>query len=297
MGTQYRAYTHNDLMKVSRFLSHVHSRLNRPNSWTIARFQFEIFFYQLRAGLLPGWEQNIGLWEHDNGELAAVVCRDGDFYFQLDTDQPEEELLREMFEFIEKKSAPGAVKLAVPKVMTKLEEAAQSRGYVLLPNESDNVVSIRLEKEMKVVIPEGFSLQCGEEVSDQAKAQGHIMAFNYPGTAHAEKMLQLYGGIRQAPGYCPELDLSLVNGQGEVVAFCNAFVDEVNRIGILEPVGTHADYRLRGLGQTVIYEALNRLRSLGMVKVYTGPMQPFYQRIGFEMDVEFGVWSLGEVDY
>ncbi|MNW59105.1 Acetyltransferase (GNAT) family protein [compost metagenome] len=196
-----------------------------------------------------------------------------------------------MFGFIEAKSAPGAVKLAVPKLMPKLQEMAHSRGYVLLPNESDNVVSIKLEEDLQVVIPAGFSLQCGEEVSDQAKAQGHIMAFNYPGTAHAEEMLRLYGGIRQAPGYCPELDLSLVNGQGEVVAFCNAFVDEVNRIGILEPVGTHAAYRKRGLGQAVIYEALNRLRSLGMVKVYTGPMQPFYQHIGFEMDVEFGVWK------
>ncbi|OKP98294.1 GNAT family N-acetyltransferase [Paenibacillus sp. P46E] len=291
MGTRYRDYTSDDMMKVSRFLSHAHSQLNRPSSWTIARFEFEIFFYQLRAGLLPEWEQNIGLWERDNGELAAVVCRDGDFYFQLDTDHPQEELLCEMLEFIEAKSAPAAVKLAVPKGMSKLEELVQGRGYVHLPNESDNIISITLEKDFPVNIPVGFLLQCGEEVSDQAKAQGHIMAFNYPGTAHAEQMLRLYGGIRQAPGYRPDLDLSLVNEQGEVVAFCNAFVDEVNRIGILEPVGTHVDYRLRGLGQAVIYEALNRLRFLGMVKGYTGPMQPFYQRIGFQMDVEFEVWQ------
>lgn len=291
MGTRYRDYTSDDMMKVSRFLSHAHTQLNRPSSWTIARFEFEIFFYQLRAGLLPEWEQNIGLWERDNGELAAVVCRDGDFYFQLDTDHPQEELLCEMLEFIEAKSAPAAVKLAVPKGMSKLQELVQGRGYVHLPNESDNIISITLEKDFPVNIPVGFLLQCGEEVSDQAKAQGHIMAFNYPGTAHAEQMLRLYGGIRQAPGYRPDLDLSLVNGQGEVVAFCNAFVDEVNRIGILEPVGTHVDYRLMGLGQAVIYEALNRLRFLGMVKGYTGPMQPFYQRIGFQMDVEFEVWQ------
>ncbi|OKP83201.1 hypothetical protein A3842_09380 [Paenibacillus sp. P3E] len=291
MGTRYRDYTSDDMMKVSRFLSHAHSKLNRPSSWTIARFEFEIFFYKWRAGLLPEWEQNIGLWERDNGELAAVVCRDGDFYFQLDTDHPQEDLLCEMLEFIEAKSAPAAVKLAVPKGMSKLQELVQGRGYVHLPNESDNIISITLEKEFSVNIPVGFLLQCGEEVSDQAKAQGHIMAFNYPGTVHAEQMLRLYGGIRQAPGYRPALDLSLINEQGEVVAFCNAFVDEVNRIGILEPVGTHTDYRLRGLGRAVIYEALNRLRSLGMVKGYTGPMQPFYQRLGFQMDVEFEVWQ------
>ncbi|WP_019911958.1 GNAT family N-acetyltransferase [Paenibacillus sp. HW567] len=227
----------------------------------------------------------------DNGELAAVVCRDGDFYFQLDTDDPQEELLREMFEFIEERSAPGAVKLAIPQFIPKLQKMAYSRGYALFPNESDNVVSIRLDQDFPVDIPPGFKLQCGEEAADRAKAQGHIMAFNYAGTAHAEQMLQMYGGIRQAPGYRPGLDLSLVNEQGEVVSFCNAFVDEANGIGILEPVGTHVDYRRRGLGRAVIYAALNRLRSLGMVQAYTGPMQPFYQHIGFELDVEFQVWG------
>ncbi|WP_379153973.1 GNAT family N-acetyltransferase [Paenibacillus sp. sgz5001063] len=291
MAIHYRDYTSDDMTKVTQFLSQAHSKLNRPSSWTIARFEFEIFFYQLRAGGLPEWEQNIRLWEYSNGELAAVVCRDGDFYFQLDSENPQEELLREMFGFIEERSVPVAVKLAVPKRMTQLQEMARSRGYALLPNESDNIISIMLEKDFPVNIPSGLMLQSGEEVPDPAKAQGHIMAFNYPGTEHAEQMLQLYGGIRQAPDYRPELDLSLVNEQGEVVAFCNAFMDEVNRIGILEPVGTHVDYRMKGLGRIVIYEALNRLRSLGMIKVYTGPMQPFYQRIGFEMDVEFEVWK------
>ncbi|MEK5029554.1 GNAT family N-acetyltransferase [Paenibacillus sp. FSL M7-1046] len=294
MTARFRAYTPEDMLKVRQFISHVYSKLGRPNSWLIARFEFEIFFLQKSAGWLPEWEQNIGLWEEEDGKLVAVACKDGDFYFQLDTEQPQESLLMEMFEFIEEKSRQGTAgycKLAIPAFMPQLEKMALSRGYELLPNESDNFVSIALDRIFPVEIPSGFTLCSGADVSNRAKAQGHIMAFNYPGTPYAEQMLQYYGGIAEAPGYRPELDLSLVNGQGEVVSFCNAFLDEENKMGILEPVGTHRDYRLHGLGRTIIYEALNRLRAMGMVKAYTGPMQPFYEHIGFELDVELTVWK------
>lgn len=294
MTVQFRAYTSEDMMKVRQFLSQVYGKHGRANSWMIDRFEFLVFFLNKHAGGLPEWEQNIGLWEDEDGRLVGVVCKDGDFYFQLDTEQPGESLLNEMFAFIEAKSAQetgGYCKLAIPGFMPQLEQMAQQRGYKLIPDESDNCVSIRLDRRFPVEIPAGFCLRSGRDVPDKAKALGHIMAFNYPGTPYAEQMLQHYGGIVEAPGYRPELDLSLVNGLGEVVSFCNVFVDEANKIGIFEPVGTHVDYRLQGLGRTVIYEALNRLQAMGMVKAYTGPMQPFYQRIGFEMDVELSVWK------
>lgn len=280
-------------MKVRQFLSRAYSELKRPNSWLIARWEFEIFFFQLRAGSLHEWEQNIGLWENEQGALAAVVCKDGDFYFQLDTYSPPDSLTGEMFGYIEdrtRREPAEYCKLAIPKFMAGLEQSAVNRGYELLPNESDSAVSIELDREFPVLLPGGFRICSGREVSDAARAQGHIMAFNYAGTKEAERMLQFYGGLREAPGYRPELDLAVLNGQDEVVSFCNIFVDEDSGIGILEPVGTHLDYRKRGLGRAVIYEGLNRLRAEGMVKAYTGPNQPFYGVIGFVPEVEFGVW-------
>ncbi|MEK5451087.1 GNAT family N-acetyltransferase [Paenibacillus sp. FSL R7-0331] len=294
MDYHYRAYERTDMLKVRQFLSDAYGRMKRPNSWLIARWEFEVFFFQLRAGTLQDWERNIGLWEDETGRLAAVASKDGDFYFQLDSNDPPDSLTGEMFDFIEGRTGREPAeycKLAIPTFMSSLERLALSRGYELLPDESDSTVSILLDKEFPVVLPEGFRLCSGEEVSNSAKALGHIMAFHYPGTKDAERMLQFYGGIREAPGYCPELDLAVLNGQGEVVSFCNVFVDEANRIGMLEPVGTHPDYRRCGLGKAVIYEALNRLRSKGMVKAYTGPSQPFYERIGFDREVELGVWG------
>lgn len=73
---EYRPYTPQDMMKVREYISRVYSRLKRPNSWSIARWEFEIFFIQKRAGMLPGWEQHIGLWEDEGVSwppLSAVT--------------------------------------------------------------------------------------------------------------------------------------------------------------------------------------------------------------------------------
>lgn len=161
----------------------------------------------------------------------------------------------------------------------------------MLEHERDTVISIKTDQEFPIALPNGIFFRCGDEVPDRAKAQGHIMAFGYSGTKESARLLQHYGGLREAPGYRPELDLSLVNASEEVVVFCNIFVDEANRIGIFEPVGTHPDHRRQGLGSAVIHEGLNRMRELGMHKAYTGPMQPFYQELGFEIEEEMVVWE------
>ncbi|ASA20432.1 GNAT family N-acetyltransferase [Paenibacillus donghaensis] len=293
MKTHYRDYNPEDMIKVRNFLSSSYAKLKRPSNWLIGRFEFEVFFMNKRAGWLPGWEQNIGLWEDEHGELAAVAGRDGDYYFLLDSEEPPAELLREIFAFMEKKSFQNSgdrCKVAIPAGMVQLEELAASRGYQLL-NERDSTGCIELSREFPVRLPAGYQLRSGEEVSDRDKAMGHIMAFDYPDTERAELMLEHFGGIREAPSYHPELDLAVVNGQGEVVSFCNVFLDEDNKLGVLEPVGTHKGYRKQGLAKAIIYECLNRLRAMGMLKAYVGPMQPFYERIGFVQAVELKVWE------
>ena len=47
------------------------------------------------------------------------------------------------------------------------------------------------------------------------------------------------------------------------VAYTLAWLDEKNRVGQFEPVGTHADHQRRGLGRAVNLFALHRLRTEG----------------------------------
>lgn len=46
-------------------------------------------------------------------------------------------------------------------------------------------------------------------------------------------------------------------------------------------------YRGKGVAKAVIYEALNRARSLGAKKAYVLSDMPFYEKLGFRKDKHF----------
>jgi ribosomal protein S18 acetylase RimI-like enzyme len=77
----------------------------------------------------------------------------------------------------------------------------------------------------------------------------------------------IYEGLRQAPGYLPELDLVVVAPDGRFAAFCLCWLDPVNRIGEFEPVGTHPDFRRRGLAQAVQMAGWQRMKAFGAQQV------------------------------
>ncbi len=296
MNLRLRKYEPDDLVKVRDFIVRTQSLLRQPNSWGIDRWEFVPFCQETKNGTLEQWLNRIGIWEHENGEIVAVACDDGDAYFLLDTWEPGDTLMQEMFEYAENHllfSEPGRRftrnALAIPARMKGLECIAASRGYVREPQE-DIMLSMELDQHYDVILPLGFVIKDGHEVDDRKKAMGHIRAFDYEGTDKAKATMLHYGNIRNAPDYRAELDLFILNPAGEVVSFCGLWYDEVNHIAILEPVGTHIDYRRRGLGKAVIYEGLNRLRSLGVREVYVGSGQPFYRSIGLQKEYPLHRW-------
>ncbi|GGH13037.1 GNAT family N-acetyltransferase [Paenibacillus segetis] len=295
MKITFRSYAESDFLKVRDFLIDTQTKLGRPNCWAIDRWEFLDFFQEVgQASSKQRWQDRIGLWEYSNGDIAAVACDDGNAFFLLDTLEPATELINEMFQYAEEyllkfDSGVSSNHLEIVTGMTTVEQVAMSRGYVR-EEWSNPTLSISMDREFKVTLPDGFALQCGSKVDDLCKAMGHIMAFDYADSPSAELTLKNYGNIKNAPDYNPELDLCIINESGEVVSFCGIWLDEVNQVAILEPVGTHKDYRRRGLGKTVIYEGFNRLKGLGVVKVYVGSDQPFYRRIGFEPEFTTHSW-------
>ena len=96
--------------------------------------------------------------------------------------------------------------------------------------------------------------------------------------------------MRQAPDYCSDLDLAILNLVGEVAAFANFWFDAQNRIGILEPLGTIPVYQKQGLASVLLSEGINRLLKLGATRLYGGAGQEFYTRFGFEIVDYREVW-------
>ena len=72
---------------------------------------------------------------------------------------------------------------------------------------------------------------------------------------NAEKYLKVF----RAPHM--EYELVVAAPDGRFAAFTNVWVDEVNRSLLFEPVGTHSDFRRRGIGKALMVHALTRMRA------------------------------------
>jgi mycothiol synthase len=68
------------------------------------------------------------------------------------------------------------------------------------------------------------------------------------------------------PFYKPEIDLVVVNPDGELVGFCVCWLWQ--DIGHIEPLGVHPDYQGQGLGRALELTALQTLRSYGAGSMY-----------------------------
>jgi ribosomal protein S18 acetylase RimI-like enzyme len=66
--------------------------------------------------------------------------------------------------------------------------------------------------------------------------------------------------------YVPEHDVFIVAPDGRVAAFCCIWTDDLNKMGYFEPVGVHPDFHRRGLGKSLLFEGLRRLKSEGMTE-------------------------------
>lgn len=108
-------------------------------------------------------------------------------------------------------------------------------------------------------LPHGFTIRAfaGESEIEERVAV-HRSAFD-PSRMTVEK----HRRTMASPTYRRELDLLVIAPNGAPVAYCIVWYDEVNRFGVFEPVGTHQDYRRRGLAKVVLCYGLRLLQELG----------------------------------
>jgi ribosomal protein S18 acetylase RimI-like enzyme len=72
----------------------------------------------------------------------------------------------------------------------------------------------------------------------------------------------------QAPGCYPEWNFGAISPEGKLVTFCLAWPDQQHVMAELDPIGTHPDYRQRGLAKATIIECFRRLREAGIKHAY-----------------------------
>ena len=115
-------------------------------------------------------------------------------------------------------------------------------------------------------IPEGFVIRPLAGKSEvEAYVQLHRETFrtNSMNVPWRKRMLQ-------HPAYIPDLDLVVVAPDGRLVAFCICWLDPhgSSKVGQIEPLGCHPDFRRYALGRLALAEGLRRLQAHGATQIY-----------------------------
>jgi ribosomal protein S18 acetylase RimI-like enzyme len=146
-------------------------------------------------------------------------------------------------------------------------EALERRGFEHDPDAPWLRLNARsLESIEEPVVPQGYRLSTLAETSDvAARAALHRIVW-HPSLVTEES----YASVTAEWPYRPELDCVVVAPDGSFASYALAWIDEANRTGILEPVGTHPDHRRRGLAAAVSLHALHQLRRAGAETALVG---------------------------
>ncbi|MGO4949158.1 GNAT family N-acetyltransferase [Paenibacillus sp. DRB1-1] len=299
--TQKKFETH-DFLRIRDFLKHSLKSSPDLKNWFIDRWNFCRYWGQIMHNKFEMWPETVGIWEDEHKEIVAVVHPEGEgdtgeAHFQLADLDFSNEFLNELIDYAEMKLAlhnegVTTIDLIVNEDGEQLKELLKKRSYIL-QNGKETTSYMNVPHDVKVELPKGFRISDANEVGDFEKGFAHGRAFgyfkgDYPDHNVAERC---YISLRNAPDYIPELDVVILDQNNEVASFTTLWYDELNKIGILEPVGTIPKYRKMGLGKAVIYEAIKRVKDKGVERIFVGSDQPFYLSIGFSLAYSKEVWQ------
>ena len=149
-----------------------------------------------------------------------------------------------------------------------------------------NMIRPLREPLPEVAIPAGCQVRSMggvDEIPDRAEIQREVWMPWTVGHVSDED----YARFMQLPGYSRDLDVVAVASDGVIAAYVNGWIDPLNRIGDLGPLGARPAYRRQGLTRAAIIKCLYRMRALGMDRacVSTGisntPAIRLYESISF----------------
>jgi ribosomal protein S18 acetylase RimI-like enzyme len=161
----------------------------------------------------------------------------------------------------------------------------ERRGYRLADERVLAVHHRELAGEPEVEPPAGFRLRRVIPEDFSARVELHQVVW-----APSRVTEESYRNVQAAWPYRADLDCVVEAPDGRLVSYCLAWLDPDNGAGELEPVGTHPEFRRRGLGAAVCRFALRRLEEEGATRavvyaVADDPANPgpktLYESIGF----------------
>jgi ribosomal protein S18 acetylase RimI-like enzyme len=228
-------------------------------------------------------EVRVRLWLDGAGRARAWawLWPEGELDFQLHPDAAG--LLGEVLGWFESTARQDVLKAWVLEAHDETVAALEAAGYELDEGSWYEHMLAPLDDQLaRSVVPDGYELRTVRGDEDvEARVEVHRAAF-----APSRVVPESYRRVMRAWPYRPELDQVAVSPDGSFAAFCLCWLDEENRVGNLEPVGTHPDHRRRGLARAVSLAGLHSLRAAGaetalVYSVGGSHATSLYESVGF----------------
>ncbi len=118
-----------------------------------------------------------------------------------------------------------------------------------------------------VELPPGYQIRSLDTSSEiQACVDLHQQVFQSKNMTHGWRT-----NATQMPGYVNALDLVISSDDGEFCGFCVAWLRKLasgETVGQIEPLGVRASHRGQKFSQSLLAEAIRRLRNLGVCQIF-----------------------------
>jgi len=147
-----------------------------------------------------------------------------------------------------------------------------------------------------VPLPAGFTIQ-GVKTQHDGQLRAQVTHGAFQPQADWGRYWADYAQFIGSSVYDGDRDLFVRSPDGRGAAACTIWFDEVNRVGLFEPVATHPDFQRQGLGKAVMAEGLRRMAAAGMKQAVLGfdpnnrAALALYTAMGFQTACYFALYS------
>jgi ribosomal protein S18 acetylase RimI-like enzyme len=205
-------------------------------------------------------EVRVRLWLDAAGRPRAWawLWPKGELDFQLHPDSAG--LVGDVLQWLESTAQENVITAWALEAHEETVAGLERAGYMLDEGSwGEHMLASLSEQLGRPQVPDGYQLRTVQGDEDvEARVEVHRAAF-----APSRVVPESYRRVMRAWPYRAELDQVAVAPDGSFASFCLCWLDEDNRVGNLEPVGTHPDHRRLGLARAVCLAGLRSLRATG----------------------------------
>lgn len=189
--------------------------------------------------------------------------------WQVHPDNPE--LLDEVLDWFDAQCPDAVRQTSTQQANVDALTRLQRHGYEHDPDAPWGMRNIRdLDDIETPQLPDGYRALTMREIGSDAVSVARRVEAHRVAWEPSRLTVEAYQDVMATPPYRDDLDFVIEAPDATLVASGIGWYDEANHVAEFEPVGTHPDYRRRGLGRALSLFGMQRFRDAGARQAIVG---------------------------